>query len=227
MIEYDKATATTSYPSLTDDEQAAILDKAYLAVIAQKFTGNNTRRSAFETDIKSVSDLQPLIKDVKLGSDNQQDFPITNVIVFTITSGTKFLYFVNASLIIKNEDTDTNPKYTIPLKLVSHSQAEKFFKTEVNNPWIKYPVCFLQDNKFYVVIDNSTLTTFTNRQEYKMYLNFVEAPATFKGKKNSTSDIEVNDQLAEEIISTAVLFALENVESPRLTAKIQTKGLEA
>lgn len=220
MIEYDKATATTSYPSLTDDEQAAILDKAYLAVIAQKFTGNNTRRSAFETDIKSVSDLQPLIKYAELGSDNLQDFPITNVITFTIT-GIRFLYFVNASLII--DDTT----YRIPLKLVSHSQAEKFFKTEVNDPWIKYPVCFLQDNKFYAVIDNSTLTTFSNFQDYAISLNYVEIPATFQGKKNNASNIEVNDQLAEEIISTAVLFALENVESPRLTAKIQTKGLEA
>lgn len=227
MIEYDKATAITSYPSLTDDEQAAILDKAYLAVIAQKFTGNNIRRSAFETDIKSVSDLQPLIKHTELSSDDQQEFPITNVIGFTITSGTRFLYFVNASLFVEDTDPNEDPKYIIPLKLVSHSQAEKFFKTEVNNPWIKYPVCFLQDNKFYVVVDDSTLTTFDDPQDYVISLNFVEVPATFKGKKNNISDIEVNDQLAEEIISTAVLFALENVESPRLTAKIQTKGLEA
>jgi hypothetical protein len=33
--------------------------------------------------------------------------------------------------------------------------------------------------------------------------------------------------MAEELISLAVIFALENVESTRLTAKVQTRGLEA
>lgn len=35
MIEYDKANITSSYPSLTKYEIATILDKAYLALIAQ------------------------------------------------------------------------------------------------------------------------------------------------------------------------------------------------
>lgn len=60
-IEYDKADVTSSYPSLTDYEIATVLDKAYLNLIAQKFTGNNTRRAPFENDIKVVSDLQPLV----------------------------------------------------------------------------------------------------------------------------------------------------------------------
>lgn len=38
MIEYDKANITSSYPSLTKYEIATILDKAYLALIAQKYT---------------------------------------------------------------------------------------------------------------------------------------------------------------------------------------------
>ena len=63
MIEYDKATITSSYPSLTRYEVATILDKAYLALIAQKLTGNNQRKAAFESDIKALEDLRPLIKD--------------------------------------------------------------------------------------------------------------------------------------------------------------------
>ena len=57
MIEYDKANTTSSYPSLTKYEIATILDKAYLALIAQKYTGNNPRRSAFESDMKAIEDL--------------------------------------------------------------------------------------------------------------------------------------------------------------------------
>ena len=34
MIEYDKAGASTSYPSLTEYEVATVLDKAYNALIA-------------------------------------------------------------------------------------------------------------------------------------------------------------------------------------------------
>jgi hypothetical protein len=43
MIEYDKANIASSYPSLTPYEVATILDKAYLALIARKMTGNNPR----------------------------------------------------------------------------------------------------------------------------------------------------------------------------------------
>jgi len=43
MIEYDKANITSSYPSFTPYEIATILNKAYLALIAQKVTGNNLR----------------------------------------------------------------------------------------------------------------------------------------------------------------------------------------
>ena len=57
MIEYDKANITSSYPSLTEYEIATILDKAYLALIAQKYSGNNLGGSAFESDMKAVEDL--------------------------------------------------------------------------------------------------------------------------------------------------------------------------
>lgn len=65
MIEYDKANVTSSYPMLTEFEVATILDRAYLALIWQKVSGNNTRRVPFEYDQKAISDIQPLIRTVK------------------------------------------------------------------------------------------------------------------------------------------------------------------
>ena len=44
---------------------------------------------------------------------------------------------------------------------------------------------------------------------------------------NDNTQFELNDQVAEELISLAVTFALENIESPRLAQKINTSQLEA
>jgi hypothetical protein len=38
---------------------------------------------------------------------------------------------------------------------------------------------------------------------------------------------ELNDTMVEELISLAVIMALENVESTRLNTKAQMRGLEA
>ena len=57
MIEYDKADISSSYPSLTIYEVATLLDKATLALISQKVTGNNPRQTTMDIDMKSMSDL--------------------------------------------------------------------------------------------------------------------------------------------------------------------------
>ena len=79
MIEYDKANITTSYPSLTDYEIATVLDKAYLALIAEKLIGNNTRRSAFESDIKAVEDLRPLVTTLMAAQDTTTNYVLKGV----------------------------------------------------------------------------------------------------------------------------------------------------
>ena len=61
LIEYDKADVSSSYPSLTNEEIAAILNKAMYALIAQKVTGNNPRKIALDMDSKAMSDIAPLI----------------------------------------------------------------------------------------------------------------------------------------------------------------------
>lgn len=40
------------------------------------------------------------------------------------------------------------------------------------------------------------------------------------------TEFELSDTMAEELISLAIVFALENVESTRLTTKLNTRGLE-
>ena len=91
MIEYDKANVTSSYPSLTKYEAATLLDRAYLALISRKLTGNNTRRAPFEYDTKAIEDLRPLLTTTEFRSNgktysegNEYRFNIPNNLMYYI-----------------------------------------------------------------------------------------------------------------------------------------------
>ena len=166
MIEYDKDNVTSSYPSLTRKEQATILDKAYLALIAQKITGNNVRRSGLETDIKSISDLQPLITSSSINLTSS-DVP-SNEKYGELPTDPKFLYFVSAHV------SGSNSSQVVTL--VNHDVAKKFFVTSYNKPWIKTPVCYIQGGNIHVVYDPTDQSDVNT-----MKLTFIKQPAKFVG----------------------------------------------
>jgi len=154
MIEYDKANVTSSYPSLTEYEVATLLDKAYLALIAQKFTGNNIRRSAFEGDAKVISDLAPLVRHMDLNLSDNRHAPAINVTQFELPSD--FMYYVSSAL--NWNDSGNNPydrhhDRLVPMKLVDHDTARKFYCTPYNMPWVKIPVCYVEGDDIYAVYD--------------------------------------------------------------------------
>lgn len=242
MIEYDKANVASSYPSLTEYEIATILDKAYNALIAQKFTGNNPRRSSFESDNKSISDLQPLIKtDVCTGS-------LDSANSFSVNLPDGFLYYISSciehTISEKSKPMDELAVRIINVKLVDHNTANKFLISPTNLPWVKTPVCYIEGNEITVIYD-----PMMQDLETDVYVTFIKKPNTFV-KENLTGkntyltfveekdengkvivpkgyEFECNDTVAEELISLAVTFALENVESQRLNTKLNMRGLEA
>lgn len=263
MIEYDKANVTSSYPSLTEYEVATVLDKAYNALIAQKVTGNNYRRAPFEADTKAISDIAPLIaqeNDMQFVDDQY----VTNQKVANLPS--EFLYFVNVYLspdTIKRGNKNINPmdkesNRMIPTQLVDHQTATKFFSSAYNLPWVKIPVCYIEDNKLYVVYDPIGGYDFDKAQlvyikrpnrfvkdteDVRKKLDVEANPAnesydvhffSIDGKGGIIpSDVEqmyqfeCNSTVAEELVSLAISFALENIESPRLNTKLNMRGLEA
>lgn len=242
MIEYDKANVASSYPSLTEYEIATILDKAYNALIAQKFTGNNPRRSSFESDNKSISDLQPLIKtDVCTGS-------LDSTNSFSANLPDVFLYYISSciehNISEKSKPMDELVVRIINVKLVDHNTANKFLISPTNLPWVKTPVCYIEGNKITVIYD-----PMMQDLETDVYVTFIKKPNTFVKEKLTEGNtyftfvekkdengkvivpeeykFECNDTVAEELISLAVTFALENVESQRLNTKLNMRGLEA
>ena len=258
MIEYDKANVLSSYPSLTEYEVASFLDKAYNALIAQKITGNNVRRMGFETDVKAIEDLAPLIVQVTKDlyeTDETLGTPYFTNWRYINLPKSECLYLISAFLqkdmtrLDGKKPYDNETTRALPIQLVSHQMALKFRSNAYNKPWIKIPVGYIENDKLYIVVDPQDIedvviepkcsviyikkpnTFVKDLQDYNkfpsqlgVYTYFITPP---EDKNNPAYDFECSDTIAEELISLAIAYALENVESARLNTKLNMRGLEA
>ncbi len=213
MIEYDKENVTSSYPSLTTYEIATILDKAYLALIAQKLTGNQ-QRVPFEGDIKAIEDVRNLIASKKISKSNTT-LPIDNAVIYKLSD---ILYFLTALVLIDGKLVTTN--------LVNHEIAKNFMHTATNRPWIKNSVCYIEGDNLIVLYDD-----YSHKNVGDLQLTYIKQPDKFvdhiNGKTFDDTQFELNDTMVEELISLAIIMSLETVESPRLQTKLNTKALES
>jgi hypothetical protein len=96
-------------------------------------------------------------------------------------------------------------------------------------PWIKIPVCYEEDNDVFVVYD--TVNPPQVNEGDNAHLTYVKKPKLFINEDgtvdfSTTTEFELSDSMAEELISLAITFALENVESTRLNTKLNTRGFE-
>lgn len=226
MIEYDKAGEATSYPSLTKYEIATLLDKAYLAIIAQKLVGNNIRKSGFESDVKAIEDIRPIVVTKRITDIiAAEDDAIKNAVQFKISND--LLYYITSKARYKIIQLDQSIIYPIDIvKLINHDQAQNFVSTSTNIPWIKNPVGYLENTIFTILFDNYLSSNQTFKTIDKLILTYIQTPIKFV---NDTDDkvFELSDSMAEELINLAISFALETVESPRLSSKLQTRQLES
>lgn len=210
MIEYDKANVTSSYPSLTKYEIATILDKAYLAILAQKLTGNQ-QRVPFEGDPKAVEDVRPLIDTKQISKSDEQPLGVKNGAVYKIGD---ILYFITAKVSIDDDMVTTD--------LVPHEVAKKFMHTTSNRPWIKNTVCYIEGDNVIVLYDD-----YYDHMLSDLYLTYMKKPKKFVDNIDANTEFELSDTMAEELINLAIIMSLETVESPRLQTKLNTKSLEA
>jgi len=126
--------------------------------------------------------------------------------------------------------------------------ADGFKASTSNIPWIKTPVCYIENDTVYIVVDPydkpdvnfCELTYIKSPNKFAKdlrnnnilsnvvgELSYFTIPSTASAEAKSLYDFECNDTVAEELISLAVTFALENVESQRLNSKLNIRGLEA
>lgn len=224
MIEYDKENVTTSYPSLTEYEIATLLDKAYLALIAQKFTGNNMRRVPFEGDEKAVEDLQPLVKTTEFVSVNS----INNGLLSVNLSG-RVMFVVSVLFGDNYAGSGTNQPSLIIGKQIQSKDLYKFIQTVSNKPWSKYAMYCIQDGKI-IVAQPNVESDWYNIQKCKY--TYISTPVKFTDNNKPISQqndiqFELSDSMAEELINLALIMSTEVVESPRMQTKLELKGLES
>ena len=226
FIEYDKDSVTSSYPSLTDYEIATLLDKAYLALVAQKVTGNNPRQVAFDGDIKAIEDLQSLINSVGISASPTGNFP--NEIIFDIPNPGDFLYFISAAISCTSADTSLDgPVNSRIVQIVGSNDVDRFKATRNNVPWIKDPVCCIQDNIIHVFVDLFDINSYILPRLTVTYIEKKDHFVDAVDNETLSDTVVLSDSMVEELINLAIIMATENVESPRLTTKVQTRQLES
>ena len=228
LIEYDKAEFSSSYPSLTDYEIATILDKAYLALIAEKVTGTNFRKAPIEGDRKAIEDIRPLITRT-VRHELTTTSPIAeNEHVYTLPDG--FMYYIegNVDFIEKQTAIDELKHTALPAALVSHEVAQTYKTSATNLPWIQSAVTYLEDNRLHVLVDQYTYNNNKGTLDYTLI--YVKEPTKFiksDDTVNKTSTFQLSDTMAEELINLAIIMSLEIVESTRLTSKTNIAALES
>ena len=229
LIEYDKADVSSSYPSLTNEEIAAILNKAMYALIAQKVTGNNPRKVALDMDSKAMSDIAPLIKyfdtNYLTSSDSESLVTANNELLFKFGDTGTPRYLLDG--IIKYNDSDKEV-----VNLTTSLISDKFKETIHNKPWIKQPIMYIQssnlndgDKVIHVFVDSRHIDK--ENLNPQLYIRGVYMPSEFTVNQNSDEIFLLSDTVCEELINLAVIFACRNVQDPRLTTVVQTKSLEA
>lgn len=229
LIEYDKADVSSSYPSLTNEEIAAILNKAMYALIAQKVTGNNPRKVALDMDSKAMSDIAPLIKyfdtNYLTSSDSESLVTANNELLFKFGDTGTPRYLLDG--IIKYNDSDKEV-----VNLTTSLISDKFKETIHNKPWIKQPIMYIQssnsndgDEVIHVFVDSRHIDK--ENLNPQLYIRGVYMPSEFEVNQNSNEIFLLSDTVCEELINLAVIFACRNVQDTRLTTVVQTKSLEA
>lgn len=224
MIEYDKADISSSYPSLTIYEVATLLDKAMLALIAQKVTGNNPRRQTLDLDMKGVADLQTLIHRKEAGNFNKDDY-YSNKYSCNITDTGDILYITHIYLEVLVKPNDLTRYRLEEVHIIPQMYSYKFEESSTNKPWIKHPVCYIANDTINMFIGEDMKNIVSNH----VYIDYIMLPDLFVDKLFETEDTTfiLSDTMCEELINLAIIFACRTVGDPRISTEMQTKSLES
>lgn len=219
-VQMDKnanAVAFGGCPAFLPEEIDLFLNQAYIQVISNKFTGNNTLQQPFEQSVKRIADLQKLIKtdkDVVLNYTDSSSNVLTLPNFFKESDAAKRMFYVDCVL-----HFGTNSANCI---LIDHASTKRFLQTYDNLPWIQTPVSALEDNSLKIYFDPKSMVA----NSYSCDITYVKYPQIIDYNNGTIVIDEVPDYVLYEVINRAVVIALENIEAQRSQTKLQINTLE-
>lgn len=229
-VELDKLNGT-SYPSFLPEEKDLWLNKAYLMLINQKFTGDNKLGLSFEMGTKRISDLQALIRTEYIELDefiyNYQAFYNLD------TLANKILYIISTAIQIRY--TGHNDYEFIPVKIVSHDIIKKFLLNKNNTPWIPHPIAAIANNRIMILLDPIDYADFNiDKTDNSLELKYIMYPKKFDSSIENGDDTktglkdspEISEHVHQEIVSLAVYLAIENIQSARVQTNVQPLSIQ-
>ena len=216
-MELDK-NVISGYPSFTDEQIDYFINRAYLMLINQKFTGHNEIQAGFEGNKKRIADLNNLLIEVSLPGVN--------------TSGNEYLFHKTASDILfgisqsiewPSIEGITNKNVVE----VDHDVSNKFIKTKINNPWIPEPVMVWEQDVIKIYVDPIEVEayesadavlklTYLKRPERLQLYKYVSGNRVPNLSGDATQIPEISEHVHQEIVSLTVDLMLDNIESQRI-----------
>lgn len=217
-IELDK-NVISSYPDFTDEQIDYFINRAYLMLINQKFTGHNELQTGFEGNKKRIADLNNLI----ISSDLTDNTVIGNEFRFEPTAS-NMLYPVNQTITFNLSVSGGQEKRTVID--VNHEIINRFILTETNNPWIPEPAMAWEQGIARVFVDPIDLVRYTENAE--LHVRYIKRPTRLQSyiyvggnrvpnlSGDDTQIPEVSEHVHFEIVSLTVDLMLDNIESQRI-----------
>lgn len=221
-MELDKLTLS-SYPDFLEEEVDYFINKAYLMLINQKFTGHNELQQSFEGSTKRMMDLRNLIVTEEI-SGIRDTTRVQNEFVFSTSVAPEILYpvqhVVNFDLLAGGVDARTTV-------LITHQASNRLKHTSNNNPWIPEPALLFDSSGIKAYVDTVDILEYTG--DAVLSLTYIKRPARLQywlydgmGNKipNTSGDAtqipEIDGHVHQEIVSVAVDLMLDNIESQRI-----------
>lgn len=218
-MELDK-NVLSNLPSFTDEQIDWAINKGYLRVINQYFTGHNPTQVAFEDNKKRIADLNRLIRvapamvaNVQSVVANERTFDYSNITDVMIPISC-VLYNPNNGITYATED-------------VNHVDIENFKICNGNFPWIPNPAVIYEGSTIIAYIDAIEVEDFIGN-EYAV-LRYIKHPSRLhkwiynpdgSRKINLSGDESqipaISEHVHYDIVSEAASILIENIESKRI-----------
>ena len=217
-------------PAFLPEEIDLFLNQAYIEIICNKYTGQNSLNIAFEGSVKRIQDLEGLVKTDKDQSIVSETDTNRLYLSNLLNGSDNRMFFVGAVLhwTQKTDISGSSTNWTAGKErkvrattvMIDHSVANRFLETYSNKPWIETPVATIEDNTLWVYID-----TVNMKGPYTVDITYVKYPDKIDHNTPNVEINEVPDRILYEVINRAVVLALENIESKRSETKLNINNL--